>query len=111
SKLPEKQKSLQDLRLWSEEMAKIGRERQKNYLSFAQRMIRENFILNTGEEKLSYLNPEEMSFSSKFFPYINRRNVQAFMDLFALAERHIEQNVQAKMVFFDTAVQSILLFK
>ena len=111
SKLPEKQKSLQDLKLWSEEMAKIGRERQKRYLSFAQRMIRENFILNTREEKLSYLNPKEKAFSSKFFPYINQGNVQAFMDLFALAERHIEQNVQARMVFFDMALQAILLFK
>ncbi len=111
SKLPEKQKSLQDLRLWSEEMAKIGRERQKNYLSFAQRMIRENFILNTREEKLSYLNPGELAFSSKFFTYINQGNVQAFMELYALAERHIEQNVQARMVFFDIALQAILLFK
>lgn len=111
SKLLDKQKSLQDLKLWSEEMAKIGRESQKKYLSFAQRMIRENFIMNAKEEKLNYLNPEEMLFSSKFFPYINQGNIRAFMELFALAERHIEQNVQAKMVFLDTALQAILLFK
>ncbi|MCK7538194.1 MAG: hypothetical protein MZV63_48200 [Marinilabiliales bacterium] len=29
---------------WSEETAALGRERQKSFLSYALRMIRENFI-------------------------------------------------------------------
>jgi DNA polymerase-3 subunit delta' len=33
------------------------------------------------------------------------------MKEFALAERHIEQNVNAKMVFFDLVLKIIMLLK
>ena len=35
-----------DMREWSLEMAALGRQRQQNYLQYAQSMIRENFIMN-----------------------------------------------------------------
>lgn len=40
--------SLQRLRKWSLDMSdsKVGRERQKNFLQYAQRQVRENFIRN-----------------------------------------------------------------
>lgn len=107
----EKQNSLIDLKLWSEEMAKTGRERQKQFCQYAQKLIRENFIMNWREPQLNYLQPDQEAFSSKFFPFINERNVEAFMAEFEEAERHIEQNVNARMVFFDLALKAILLFK
>lgn len=110
-KKAEKQKSLKDLKLWSEEMVKIGREQQKKYFSYAQRLVRENFILNLGNKELNYLNPSENNFSSNFSPFINHKNIAAFMEELELAEKHIESNVNAKLVFFDLALQSIMLFK
>ena len=107
----QKQDAVLELRSWSEEMAKIGRERQKHFCQFAQRLVRENFVLNLGQPQLSYLSPAESAFSSKFFPFINQGNVERFMEEFQLAEQHIEQNVYAKMVFFDLAVRAITLFK
>jgi DNA polymerase-3 subunit delta' len=107
----EKQKSLKDLKLWSEEMAKIGREQEKAYLTFAQRLIRENFILNLGQPELNYLAPVEKKFSLNFSPFINHKNIFAFMEELDLAQKHIEQNVNAKLVFFDLALKSIMLFK
>ena len=107
----EKQEALIDLKAWSEEMAKWGRERQKEFLGYASRLIRENFMLNFSQPELSYLTSSEEAFSSKFFPFINHRNVEAFMQAFELAEKQIEQNVAAKMVFFDLALQCILLLK
>jgi len=107
----DKQRALQDQKLWAEEIAKIGRERQKQYLTYAQRLTRENFIMNLRQPALNYLNPEEAAFSGKFFSFINHRNIEDFMQTFELAERHIEQNVNARMVFFDLALQSIMLFK
>jgi DNA polymerase III subunit delta' len=107
----EKQRSLKDLKLWAEEMAKIGREKEKHYLSYAQRLVRENFILNLKQEELSYLNKAERAFSERFSPFINHNNIMAFMNELELAERHIEGNVNARLVFFDLVLQSILLFK
>lgn len=107
----DKQRSLKDLKLWSEEMSKIGREQGKNYLTYSQRLVRENFIMNVGQSELNYLAPEEMAFSAKFSPFINHKNIVSFMEELSLAERHIEQNVNARIVFFDLALKSIMLFK
>lgn len=107
----DKQKSLQDMKIWAEEMAKIGRERQKQFLAYAQGLVRENYIMNLGVRELTYQTPQEEAFSSKFFPFIHQGNVEEFMQEFELAEKHIEQNVNAKMVFFDLALKCIILFK
>jgi len=107
----EKQKSLKDLKIWSEEMSKMGREQSKKYLTNSQRLVRENFIMNVGQTDLNYLTPEEQSFSRKFSPFINHKNILSFMEELSLAERHIEQNVNAKLVYFDLALKSIMLFK
>jgi len=98
-----------ELKQWSEVMAKTGREQQKSFFVYAQKMIRENFILNFHDTALNYLNDSEMNFSKNFSPYVNERNITGIMDEFALAERHIESNVQAKMVFFDLALKFIVL--
>ncbi len=105
--------SLKTLKKWSDEMAlaSVGRERQKNFLAYAQRMTRENFILNLQHPELNYLTSYEFDFSRKFSPFIHERNVEDLMAEFALAERHIEQNVNAKMVFFDLVLKLIMLLK
>ena len=105
--------SLKILRKWSEDMASssIGRERQKNFLSYAQRMARENFIRNVQQPELNYMTTPEAEFSNRFSPFINERNVEDLMSEFALAERQIEQNVNAKMIFFDLVLKVIMLLK
>lgn len=109
--LNKKGDALITLRKLSEDMAKIGRENQKSFLSYAQRMIRENFIYNFHENNLNYMAPYEQDFSTKFSPFINEGNVIGMMEELALAERHIEQNVQAKIVFYDLALKIIMLLK
>lgn len=105
--------SLKTLRKWSDDMSvsSVGRERQKGFLAYGQKLIRENFILNLRNPELNYLNQTESQFSANFSPFINERNVEDMMNEFALAERHIEQNVNAKMVFFDLMLKTIMLLK
>jgi len=93
------------------ELGGIGREKQKSYLIFAQRMIREYFISNLKNPEMIYLNNEETNFGIRFAPFINEKNISDFMDELALAERHIEQNVNAKMVFFDLCLKVTMLLK
>jgi len=105
--------SLKTLKKWSDDMAAaaMGRERQKNFLSYAQRLTRENFILNLQQPELNYLTSSEAGFSQRFSPFINERNVEDIMVEFDLAERQIEQNVNAKMIFFDLTLKIIMLLK
>ena len=105
--------SLKTLKKWSEDIASadIGRERQKQFLIYAQGMVRENFINNLKHPQLNYMTDYESEFSKNFSPFINERNVEDLVKELALAERHIEQNVNAKMIFFDLVLKIIMLLK
>lgn len=108
-----KYESLKKLRQWSIDMAdpKVGRERQKHFLQYAQQQVRENYIRNLGQPELNYQLEAERDFSVKFAPFIHSGNVEAIMNQLDLAERQIEQNGNAKMIFFDLCLQMIVLIK
>lgn len=108
-----KYESLKRLRQWSLDMAdaKVGRERQKHFLQYAQQQVRENYIRNIGQPDLNYQMEEEREFSVKFAPFIHNGNVEAIMNQLDLAERQIEQNGNAKIIFFDLCLQMIVLIK
>ena len=103
------QRKIKEMRIWSENIASMGRERQKNFLTYCQRMIRENFMYNFKNPAIIYLNAEEQQFSNRFAPFINESNVMDIMNELSDAQRHIEQNVNARMVFFDFSLKMIVL--
>jgi len=103
--------SLKRLRQWSIDMAGIGREKQKHFLQYAQQQVRENYIRNMGNPELNYQMEAERDFSVKFAPFIHDGNVEGIMNQLDLAERQIEQNGNAKMIFFDLCLQMIVLIK
>jgi DNA polymerase-3 subunit delta' len=104
-------RKLKEMKLWSEEVAGMGRERQKSFLQYAQQLIRENFIYNFGLPQLNYMQPDEEAFSQRFAPFVNERNTEGIMETLELAEQHITQNANPKMVFFDLALKFIMLLK
>ncbi len=104
--------ALKKLKKWSEEMAsKMGKERQKQFLTYAQKMVRENFIFNLKQKELNYMNQYETGFSQKFSPFVNENNIESLTYELELAQRHIEQNTSAKMVFFDLVLKTIMNIK
>ena len=105
--------SLKRLKQWSLDMAdsKVGREKQKHFLQYAQQQVRENYIRNIGQPDLNYQMEDERDFSVKFAPFIHDGNVEGIMDQLDLAERQIEQNGNAKIIFFDLCLQMIVLIK
>ncbi len=92
-------------------MAKIGRENQKGFLSYGMRLIRENFVNNFKVPEISYMTSPESEFAGKFSRFINERNVIPMFEEFELAQRQIEQNTNARMVFFDLSLKMIMLLK
>ena len=103
------QRKIREMKQWSETLAAMGRERQKHFLSYCQRLVRENFMFNFQDPSLIFMNEEEQNFSKRFAPYINEKNVMGIMDELSEAQRHIEQNVNARMVFFDFSLKMIVL--
>ena len=104
-------RDLKGMRQWAETVAGMGREPQKNFLLYCQRMIRESFICNFRRPEINYMNADEANFTSRFAPFVNEKNIFGIMDELSEAQRHIEQNVNAKMVFFDLALKMIMLLK
>lgn len=104
-------RKVKEMKQWSDEAATMGRERQKRFLDYCQRMIRENFIYNFHNPDLNYMNRDEAEFAVKFAPYINERNVIGIMDELQLCYRDIAQNGNAKIIFFDFALKMIVLIK
>ena len=105
------QRKIREMKHWSEELAGMGRERQKNFLNYCQRLVRENFIFNLRRPEMNYMTATEQQFAQKFAPFINERNVIGMMEELSLAQIHIEQNVNPRMVFFDFALKMIMLLK
>ena len=104
-------RNIRDMKAWSEQVAALGRERQKRLLDYCQRMIRENFIMNFREDEMVYMSQAERNFSVRFSPFVNERNIFGIMEELSEAQRHIEQNVNAKMVFFDMSLRMIVWIK
>lgn len=102
-------RNIKDLKKWSEQAASYGRERQKRMLEYFIRLVRENFMYNFHNPELNYMTEEEEKFSKKFSPFINENNVVELAELFDRGIREIGQNANAKIVFFDTALKTIML--
>ena len=102
-------RNVRDLRKWSDALAAFGREKQKRFLEFFLRLIRENFMYNFQQADLCYMTQEEENFARNFARFINEANVIQFNDLANRCLRDIGQNANAKIVFFDFALQIIIL--
>ena len=90
-------------------MAGMGREKQKRWLAFFLRMTRENFMYNFQNEELNYMTQKEEDFARNFARFVNENNILPINDMTNLAIRDIGQNANAKIVFFDFALQMIVL--
>ena len=102
-------RKIKEMKVWSEEVAALGRERQKDLLAYCQHMIRESFMANFHQREMNYMNLKEQQFTSRFAPFVNEQNAPGIMYELSEAQVHVEQNVNAKMVFFDLALKMIVL--
>ncbi len=96
---------------WVDEMSKLGREKQKEFLIYSLRVLRENFIMNLDTQQLNRLSDAEKAFSQKFSRFIHSGNVALIADEFNKAHDHIESNGNDRLIFLDLAIQISQLIK
>ncbi|MBR5435268.1 MAG: AAA family ATPase [Muribaculaceae bacterium] len=104
-------RDVKNLKEWSATTAKLSREELLSFLTYCERMVRENFILNLHDTRLNYLNSAEAAFSAKFSPFINERNVMKIIEVINEAVADVSGNANARIVLFDVAIKMILLIK
>lgn len=102
-------RNIKEIKKWSETIAGFGRERQKRFLEYFLRLARENFMYNFQNKELVYMTAREEDFAKNFARFINENNILQIYDITNRAIRDISQNANGKIVFFDLALQMIVL--
>lgn len=102
-------RKVKELKKWCDVVSTYGREKQKRMLTYFIHLIRENFIYNFHNPELNYMTMEEEEFSKNFARFINEANVIELTELFDRGIRDIGQNANAKIVFFDIVLKTIVL--
>jgi len=100
-----------DLFKWVDQVAGIGREKQKSLLNYFLNILRENFVYNLKNRDLTFMNAQEEDFSKRFSPFINERNILELTEVFELAFSHVEMNGNARIVFTDVAFKITKLIR
>ncbi len=91
------------------EIAKIGREKQKNFLAYAERIVRNALLINYKHPDLAKLNQDEKDFMVKFGKYINYTNLISFNEELEKAQFHIERNANPNILFMDLSMTITIL--
>ena len=102
-------RNIRDLKKWTDRISSYGREKQKRFMDYFIRLTRENFMFNFGIPDLNYMSDAEEAFAQKFARFVNENNIIQLMELADKVQRDIKQNANAKIVFFDMALQTIML--
>ena len=106
----DKSQALIEMRKWCKDLSK-NRERVKRFLLYAQQQVRENYICNFHIPQANYQTTPERTFSARFAPFINDRNVESIMNELQLAQQQIEQNGYIELILFDLAMQLMVNLK
>ena len=98
--------AIHELLLWSEEVAKTGRETQKKFLHYCLIVMRQALMINYGAEELAYLKIHADGFQlKKFAPFVHENNILDITNELEEAIYHIERNGNAKIIFTDLSIK------
>ena len=97
---------IHELILWSEEMAKTGREVQKKFLQYCLGMFRQAMLLNFSAPELVYSKIHLEGFDlSKFAPFVHENNISDIADELEAALLHVERNGNSRIIFTDLSIK------
>lgn len=98
--------AIQDLIAWSEAIAGIGREAQKQFLNFCIDMFRQALLLNYNAKELVFMEPTVEKFKlENFAPFVNGNNINEIFKELSDALYHIERNGNAKIILTDLSIK------
>ncbi|WP_222982626.1 ATP-binding protein [Flagellimonas meishanensis] len=98
--------AVQELILWSDEVAKTGREVQKKFLGYCLTMMRQALLLNYMANDLVYARIHLEGFDlNKFAPFVHENNILDIVEELETAIFHVERNGNSKLIFTDLSIK------
>ncbi|WNM19636.1 DNA polymerase III subunit [Flavobacterium capsici] len=97
---------IHDLIAWSESIAGIGRESQKQFLNYCIIMFRQALLHNYETRELVYVEPQTQGFTfEKFAPFVTGENILDIFESLSEAIYLIERNGNAKIILTDLSIK------
>lgn len=98
--------AVHELIMWSEEVAKTGREVQKKFLKYCLVAMEQALMLNYGAEELVFLKIHMDGFQlKKFAPFVHENNIVEIVAELEDALYHVERNGNSKLIFTDLSIK------
>ncbi|MFS4455341.1 ATP-binding protein [Maribacter sp. 2304DJ31-5] len=98
--------AIHELILWSNELAKTGRETQKKFLHYCLTVMRQALLINYGAHELAYMKIHADGFQlEKFAPFVHENNILNITEELENAIYHVERNGNAKIIFTDISIK------
>lgn len=98
--------AIHDLISWSEDIAKTGRETQKQFLNFCLDFFRQALLLNYNATDLVYFEPKTEKFKlENFAPFVHGNNIMDINNELQDAIYHIERNGNSKIILTDLSIK------
>lgn len=97
---------IQELVVWSETIAKTGRETQKQFLDYCLQFFRQALLLNYKSPELVFLETQTPKFNlQNFAPFVHSENILAIEKELNDALYHIERNGNPKIILLDLSMK------
>jgi len=98
--------AIHDLITWSEDIAKTGRETQKQFLHFCIDFFRQALLLNYGASDLVFIDIKTEKFKlENFAPFVHNNNILDISKELQDAIYHIERNGNSKIILTDLSIK------
>lgn len=91
---------------WSEDIAKTGRETQKQFLHYCLELFRQALLVNYSANSLAYIELQATDFKlEKFAPFVHNANITDIQKELEDAIYHIERNGNSKIILTDLSIK------
>ncbi len=98
--------AINELLLWSEEIAKTGRETQKKFIHYCLAVMRQAMLVNFNVKELAYMQIKVDGFNlEKFAPFVHENNIITIVNELEDAMYHIERNGNSKIILTDLSIK------
>lgn len=97
---------------FTDDVAKWGRENQKNFIKYGINFLRECSLLLSGADDLVKLPHQTLEVAKKLSAHVlNLAMVEALINELEQAHYHIERNANPKILFLDVSLQLVKIIK
>jgi DNA polymerase-3 subunit delta' len=98
-------KDVLEMLQWADELSGQGKERQKQFLTYALHMFRQSLLRNYTDQTLVHASEEELAFLKNFSRFITGNNIFDLHQSFNDFHYHIDRNANARILFTNLTFQ------